>query len=366
MPEPVEARHLRFAVRPDVAAGGCVEEELLEARADLVREVGRRRPDEGVDVVASRLCHDGEERIASLDRMRRVPVHAVDLMLFGTVLLWALNSTVTRYVVTHGFQPLAYATTRYAAATALFWAFTYSRERSFRIARRDLRLIFLAGGMIYVNQLCFVYAVDKTTAATVTLFLAATPIFIGAFATVIGLEQMRSSFWIATVVSIVGVGFVASGSGGFSGNVVGDGLAVLTAATWGAYSIAITPLMRRYSPFRISSLVLLIGWIPLAITGLPQTLSQSFHFGALMWVAFGFAVVGPLFLTNILWFTAISRVGPSRASLFSNLQPIFGVAFALVLLGETLSVWEVVGGALILAAVLAERLRRVPPAPPGD
>ena len=29
--------------------------------------------------------------------------------------------------------------------------------------------------------------------------------------------------------------------------------------------------MRRYSPFRISSLVLAIGWIPLALTGLPQT-----------------------------------------------------------------------------------------------
>ena len=46
-------------------------------------------------------------------------------MLFGTVLLWALNSTVTRYVLTHGFHPLAYATIRYAAATALFWAFTW-------------------------------------------------------------------------------------------------------------------------------------------------------------------------------------------------------------------------------------------------
>ena len=37
--------------------------------------------------------------------------------------------------------------------------------------------------------------------------------------------------------------------------------------------------MRRYSPFRISSLVLAIGWVPIAITGLPQTLAQSFHFG---------------------------------------------------------------------------------------
>src|SRR5262245_25912494 len=270
-------------------------------------------------------------------------------MLLGTVLLWALNSTVTRYVLTHGFHPLAYATTRYAAATALFWAFTYSRERSFWIARRDWRYVAIAALCIYANQLCFVYSVDKTSAATVTLFLATTPIFIALVASAVGLERLGRTFWIATAVSIVGVAFVASGSGGFSGNLAGDGLAVLTAATWGCYSVAITPLMRRYSPFRISSIVLLLGWIPLALTGLHQTTEQSFHFGTLMWVAFAFAVVGPLFLTNLLWFTAISFVGPSRASLFSNLQPAFGVAFALLLLGEHLTRWEVLGGAIILS-----------------
>ena len=279
-------------------------------------------------------------------------------MLLGTVLLWALNSTVTRYVLTHGFQPLAYATIRYAAATALFWAFTYWHERSFRIARRDLRYIGIAGFAIYVNQLCFVYSVDKTSAATVTLFLGTTPIFIGIVASLVGLERLGRTFWIAAAVSLIGVAFVATGSGGFSGNILGDGLAVLTAATWGCYSVAITPLLRRYSPFRISSLVLLLGWIPLAITGAHQTSSQAFHFGTLMWVAFAFAVIGPLFLTNILWFTAISRVGPSRASLFSNLQPVFGVGFALVLLGEHLTRWEVIGGAIIFGAVVVERLRR--------
>jgi drug/metabolite transporter (DMT)-like permease len=287
-------------------------------------------------------------------------------MLLGTVLLWALNSTVTRYVVTHGFHPLAYATIRYAAATALFWGFTYARERSFRIALRDLRLVLLAAAFIYVNQLCFVYSVDKTSAATVTLFLGTTPIFIGVLASVIGLERMGRSFWGAAAVSLVGVAFVASGSGGFSGHVTGDLLALSTAATWAAYSILITPLMRRYSPFRISSLVLLFGWIPLAITGIPQTTDQAFHFGTLMWVCFAFAVIGPLFLTNILWFTAISRVGPSRASLFSNMQPFFGVVFALVLLGEHLTRWEVVGGAAIIAAVVLERSRRPAPEPPGD
>jgi drug/metabolite transporter (DMT)-like permease len=288
-------------------------------------------------------------------------------MLLGTVLLWALNSTVTRYVLTHGFQPLAYGTIRYAAATSLFWAFTYSRERSFRIRIRDLRYVAIAAAAVYANQLCFVYSIDKTSAATVTLFLGTTPIFIGVVASFVGLERLSRGFWIAAAVSIVGVGFVASGSGGFSGKVVGDSLAVLTAATWALYSVAVAPLMRRYSPFRISSLVLALGWIPLAITGAQQTASQSFHFDSnLMWLAFGFAVVGPLFLTNILWFTAISRVGPSRASLFSNLQPLFGVIFALAILGEHLTRWEVVGGAAILGAVLVERLRQTAPQPPAD
>jgi drug/metabolite transporter (DMT)-like permease len=295
-----------------------------------------------------------------------VRARTVDLMLFGTVLLWALNATVTRYVLTHGVHPLAYATARYAAATALFILYTHRVERSFRIARRDLRYVAIAAIAIFCNQLCFVYAVDKTSAATVTLFLGTTPIFIGLITTVIGLERMRRGFWIATAASLVGVGFVASGSGGFSGHAGGDTIAAGTALTWALYSVAITPLMRRYSPFRISSIVLGIGWIPIAVVGLPQTLDQRFDVGWPVWLGFAFAVVGPLFLTNILWFTAISRVGPSHASLFSNVQPLFGVLFALLLLGEHLSRWEIAGGVLIISAVLLERSRRTPLEPPAD
>jgi drug/metabolite transporter (DMT)-like permease len=112
--------------------------------------------------------------------------------------------------------------------------------------------------------------------------------------------------------------------------------------------------------------VLALGWIPLALTGAHQAAEQRFHFGALMWLSIAFAIVGPLFLTNLLWFTAIDRVGPSRASLFSNLQPLFGVAFALLLLNEHLTGWELVGGVAILGAVLTERLRRTAPQPPAD
>jgi len=124
--------------------------------------------------------------------------------------------------------------------------------------------------------------------------------------------------------------------------------------------------MQRYSPFRISALVLAIGWVPIAITGGAQTIHQGFHFSWTTWLGFGYAVIGPLFLTNILWFTAIGRVGPSRASLFANLQPFFAVIFALVLLGEHLNRWEIVGGVAIAAGIVLERSRRRPLAPVGD
>ena len=83
-----------------------------------------------------------------------------------------------------------------------------------------------------------------------------------------------------------------------------------TALTWACYTVAIAPLMRKYSPYRISAVVLALGWLPLALVSIPQISRQEFHFGTLTWIGFAYAVVGPLFLTNILWFTAIDRVGP--------------------------------------------------------
>lgn len=280
-------------------------------------------------------------------------------MLLGTVVLWALNITVTKYMFQHGWQPLAYGTIRYFAAISLFWIFTYRRERSFRIERKDLRFVLLAALFILLNQVCFVYGVKLAHASTVALLLGATPVFIGLISVTLGLERLATSFWIGAAVTFVGVGLVASAaSGGLGSSLGGDLIAIVTAFTWAAYTVSIRPLMRRYSPYRISALVLAIGWVPLALLSIPQLESESFSFGWKVWLGFGYAVIGPLFLTNILWFTAIDRVGPSRASLFGNLQPFLAVFFAVILLGETLRALELVGGALIFAGIVYERLAR--------
>ena len=279
-------------------------------------------------------------------------------MLIATIAIWALNFTVTRFVLTHGFRPLAYSTVRYGIAATLFAAFTYGYERSFRVRRRDVVLLIAAAAVgIWLNQLSYVYAIRLTNASTTALILGTTPIFAALIAFAIGLERMSGWFWTATVVSFGGVALVAAGSGGVSGDVGGDLLGVATAATWAAYSVAIAPLMRRYSPYRISAFVLAVGWIAVAVTGAHQLANQSFDLRWEVWALLAYAVLGPLVLTNILWFKAVDRVGPSHATLFANLQPFVAVLFAVLLLSEHISWLQVLGGVAIAVGIALSRRR---------
>ena len=285
-----------------------------------------------------------------------------DLMLLGTVSLWALNFTVSKYILDHGFRPLAYSSVRYACAAVLFAAITLAWENSLWIGRRELPLIVFCTAVLFGNQLSFVYALKFTTATTVALLFGTLPIFTALVARVSRVEHLSLRFWLAACLSFAGVALVAIGSGGeLSTDLKGDGLALLGALTWAAYSVAIAPLMRRYSPFRLSAVLLLAVTVPLAATGSVQLGGQSFDFGALVWVGFAFAVLGPLVITNLHWFTAIDRVGPSRASLFANLQPFLAAIVALLVLSEKITKVQVAGGLAIAGGIVLASRRGPPP-----
>jgi drug/metabolite transporter (DMT)-like permease len=288
-------------------------------------------------------------------------------MLLGTVSLWALNFTVSKYILDEGFRPLAYSAVRYACAAVVFLAITLAWERSLRIGRGQLGLAAACIALLFANQLSFVYALKFTTATTVALLFGTLPIFTALLARGTGVEHLSVRFWVAALLSFAGVALVAVGSGGnLSTDLKGDGLAVSGAITWAGYSVAIAPLMRRYSPFRLSAVFLAVVTVPLGLAGTQQLSSQSFDFGALVWLGFAFAVLGPLVTTNFLWFTAIDRVGPSRASLFANLQPFLAAIVALLLLSEHITALQVAGGLAIAGGIVLSS-RRVPaPEPPAE
>ena len=283
----------------------------------------------------------------------------VHLTLLVTVVLWALNLTVTRYILQHGFQPLSYATVRYGLASAIFVSIALVADRALRPERRDLGLVLVAAGALLLNQLAFVYALDTTSASTIALLLGATPAIAALIGLALGLERMSSRFWVATLVSFAGVGLVAAGSGSsLSAGWTGIALGLATAATWAVYSIAIAPLMERYSAARISAFVLPIGWVGIAIAGSSQSVHQDYALSWHVWALLLFATLGPLVLTNILWFKALHGIGASRATLIANLQPFVAALFALVLLSERMSLVQVVGGCLIAGGILLARRRQ--------
>jgi drug/metabolite transporter (DMT)-like permease len=279
-------------------------------------------------------------------------------MLIATIVIWAFNITVTKYVLTHGFRPLAYGSIRYAAAALLAAAVALALDGSLAVGgRRSLFLIGAASVLLLANQVSFVYALKLGSATTVALILGATPIFAAIASSVLGLERLSGRFWLATAIGFGGVALVALGSGGdLSSDLGGDLFAIGMSITWALYSVTIAPLMRRYSPYRISAVVLLLMCVPFLAASSPQLAEQDYgSLGWLVWVCLAFAIVGPLTLTNVLWFTAIGRVGPSRATLFANIQPFVAAVFAYLILSEHLHVLQVVGGFTILAGILLER-----------
>ena len=105
--------------------------------------------------------------------MRRLT--PVDLMLAGTIVIWAFNITVTRYVLTHGFRPLAYGSIRYGAAAVLAAAVAFALEGSLSMGgRRSLFLVGVASLFLLANQVSFVYAL-KLASATTAASTAAAP-----------------------------------------------------------------------------------------------------------------------------------------------------------------------------------------------
>jgi drug/metabolite transporter (DMT)-like permease len=284
-------------------------------------------------------------------------------MLLTTVLLWALNLSVTRYILTHGVAPLSYATVRYGLAGLVFVVLTLAVERTLRVGRRHVPLLALAALTLWLNQLSFVFALDVTTASTIGLLLGAIPIFAAMFGLLLGTERPTRRFWGAAFVSFLGVGCVAIGSGGeLSSDLRGIVLGLATAATWAAYSVIVAPLMRTYSPSRMSAVVVPCAWLLLALCGIGQTSKQDWHVPWQIWPLLVLATLGPLVLTNVLWFRSIHRIGANRATLAANLQPFVAAVLAVLLLSESISPLQVFGGILIAVGLVVVR-RRPQPAP---
>jgi drug/metabolite transporter (DMT)-like permease len=281
-------------------------------------------------------------------------------MLVVANVLWSLNYATTKYAFER-WNPLAFSGLRFALAGLGMAAIVGVREGGLGVARPDVPRVVLAGATgIFLNQLTFNYALDYTAAANVALILGAAPAFTAAMAVALGHERVRPLHWVALAVSLSGVALVVQGGAGVEGfSFKGDILAIGAALTWAAYSVMMRPLFGRYSAMRLSTLMIIVGAVLMAPISIVQLAHQDFgSLGALRWGSLVYSTIFPLVVTNVLYFTALPRVGAARATLFMYLQPFLGALFAAILLGEEIGAVQIAGGAVIVGGVALGRTAR--------
>jgi drug/metabolite transporter (DMT)-like permease len=296
---------------------------------------------------------------------RRPRVDAADGLLLLTVGIWGLNVTVIKLLLQH-FQPLELSILRFTAAAAIFFLIVSIREPQMRLARQDWGLVAVAAVFgITLNQVFFVYSLKFGTATNLSLLLASTPVWAALLVSGSRMETVSLRHWVGIVVSMLGVAAIVlfrPGGVQLGFNLLGDLFAIGTAITWAVYSVALRPLVRRNSVFKVSAWVLLLGTLAVLPLGIPQTnLAQLPAFPSGIWGLYAYSMLGAVVLTNIFWYVGMRRLGPARGTLYANVQPFIGVLFAGWFLHERVSPIQLAGGLLVVGGVLISRSRRYEP-----
>jgi drug/metabolite transporter (DMT)-like permease len=279
---------------------------------------------------------------------------ALGLMLAITV-LWGCGYPLSRYALTHGFDPLAFAAARFAVAAAVFSWIALRREGTVKVRRGDLSLLLLCACVgIVLNQVTVSYAFSLSAGSTVALSFGMVPVFVVVVARLLGVEVINRYTWGACAISLAGASMVVLGRrADLSGGLLGTGLALSAALTIGIYSVIVRPLAAVYSPYRLSAALAIVSEIGLlAVGGRQLWLEDWSQIHAAAWGAFLYASLGAYVLGNALYLTAIRKVGSSRASLYANMAPFAGTVLSVLVLSEPLAAVQFAGGALILAAIL--------------
>ena len=272
--------------------------------------------------------------------------------------IWGVNFSVVKFG-TDQMSALAFNGARMAlAAGALVMLAFVPRPKP--ISRRDMWMLLLLGVLGNgVYQLLFIQGVAITRAGDAALMVAVSPALIAIAGRLFGIERVTARGTIGIALSIFGVGFVV-----YSGtrvvaqgaSVTGDLLVLAGSVAWAAYTVLLTPYTRRIDDMTLSAYTMIGGAIAIELYALPEMLRV--HWSALPGLAWGailYSGIGSLVIAYLFWYRGVRVIGPTRSAMYSNLQPIIALVVAWLLLGETLTPWQGVGAACIMAGLLLTR-----------
>jgi drug/metabolite transporter (DMT)-like permease len=288
----------------------------------------------------------------------RPGVTVTDLLLLLMAFIWGVNIAVVKYGTQH-LTPLAYNGVRVALAALSLLAIAATMGKPWP-RRRDfmtLMLLGVLGNGLY--QVLFIQGIAHTRAGNAALVLAATPAFVALIGWMRGVERIGRRGMLGIAISVFGIGLVVSGQapmGAGSSTLLGDMLVLAGCVCWAAFTVLLKPFTMRIDAVQVSALTMAGGSIPLVLISVPAITATDWRAVSLtVWGAIVFSGLGALVIAYLCWYRGVRILGPTRTSMYGNLQPVVALIFAWVLLHEVPTVMQGLGALSIITGLLLTR-----------
>lgn len=270
----------------------------------------------------------------------------ISMFIFGTLGMFVRNISVTSAEL---------ALYRAVMASVLLGGYFLAtgQKIDFRRIGKELPLLIISGMAMGVNWILLFEAYKYTTVSIATLSYYFAPVLVTVACPILFREKMGWKEWLCFVMStlgivlITGIGDLGDGSSHMIGIAFGLGAAVLYASVviLNKYIKRVSGIQRTFLQF-VSAIVILLPYV-LCTSGV--TLHTMNGVGWICLAVVGLVHTG---LAYCLYFSALKDTSGQEAAILSYVDPLVAVLISVFVLGESMTVVQIIGGVLILGFTL--------------
>lgn len=268
------------------------------------------------------------------------------MAIFGTIALFVRNI------------PLASGEIAlYRAVLAALLIGTYlmvtKQKIPFAKIKKELPLLLFSGIAMGFNWILLFEAYKYTTVSVATLSYYFAPVIVTIVCPILFREKMTGKQIVCFVMStlgivlITGIGDMKSGSNHLVGIAFGLGAAVLyaTVVLINKFIKNVDGIHRTFLQF-LAAILILVPYV-LATSGVNLSVLNGIGFSCLLVV--GLIHTG---ITYCMYFSSLKELPGQKAAILSYIDPLVAVMISVLVLGEKMTLMQMVGGALILGFTL--------------
>lgn len=285
------------------------------------------------------------------------------LLVAASALCFGALPVFARRAYQDGVDPRTLLLLRFSMAAAFMWAVLWWRRGALPRGRALATLVGM-GAIGYAGQsFCYFTALTMASAGLVSLLLYLFPAIVALLSWLVLRHPLTRLQLAALAMALLGSVLTVGRAG--DGQPLGVALGLLAAVIYSVYILVGSRLPAGVTPTASTAVVCSAAAATYGAIALAAGVRLPVSPGG--WLAVGAVAFVGTVLAVVLFLAGLERLGAVRTSVYSTLEPAFTLALAALLLGETPGPLRLVGGALILGAVLLlARGDLGSPAPPAE